>query len=320
METLHCSVTGGIDVESIEVVEGYEQPSARCSITTPDYGGLDLGDEITVDLGFDTSHGTIFKGYIQSINSERLPGHHIIEATDILIRAAEHMIVSTDLDNPFRRWNITAEDLVGDLLAEAGIVNYEGDATGFTIATGEIPAEFQLVSSWDAAQQVANIVAWHIYADQTGKVWFQNILPEPTGAASHAFTTGNTGNILVIRHSRSTDNLRNKVVVFGYPPITASAAAASPYLPAGFYKTAIVSSVLIDQQYMADGCATYNLAKWNKLTEVLSVEAIGDYSVHARDTVSVTEAFTGVAGDWFVRDASHSFGPTSYTMRLTLVK
>ena len=35
----------------------------------------------------------------------------VIEAQDILIRAAEHLMVSTDLDNPFTRTNISAEDL-----------------------------------------------------------------------------------------------------------------------------------------------------------------------------------------------------------------
>lgn len=320
MENLYYSLTGSIEAISIQVVEGYQQPTARCSIITPDYGGLALGDKIEATIGFDGDNGKVFEGYIQSINSERLPGYHVIEAEDVLIKAAEHLIVSADLDNPFRRWNITAEDLVEDLLNEAGITNYTSGVTGFTLATGEVPVEFQLTFAWEAIQQVANIVAWHVYADQSGQVHFENIKPEPSGSPVASYTTGGAGNIIIARRSRSTDNLRNKVVVFGLPPITAEDSAVSPYLPAGFYKTAVVSSALIDTQSMADTTASYNLSKWNKLTEAISIEALGDYARHARQTVSVTESFTGASGDWFINDITHSFGEDTYVIRMNLVK
>lgn len=318
MKTLTHSITGGVEAVGIEVVESYKQPTARCNITTLNYGGLSLGDKIEVSLGFTGDSGKVFEGYIQNINSERLPGYHIIEAEDILIRAAEFLIVSIDLDNPFRRWNITAEALVEALLNEAGIADYTSDVTGFTFATGDIPVEFQLTFAWDAIQQIANVVAWHCYADQSGQVHFEDIDPTP-GASVASYTTGGAGNLIVVRRSRSTDTLRNKVIVFGAPPIKAETSAASPHLPADFYKTAVVSSVLIDTQAMADGTASYNLTKWNKLTEALSVEAEGDYARHARQTVTVTEAFTGTTGDWFLHDIAHSFGE-KYTIRMTLVK
>lgn len=319
MENITYSITGGVEAESIEIVEGYNQPTDRCVIITDDYGGLSLGDTIEVSIGFDSSNGKVFEGIISNISSERLPGKHTIEAENILVRATEHMIVSTDLDNPFQRWNITAEDLVEDLLNEAGITDYAGGVTGFTFATGEIPVEFQLTFAWDAIQQVANVVAWHIYADQNGQVHFEDIDPAPSGSPVATYTTGAAGNLVVVRRSTSTDNLRNKVMVFGYPPITASDSAVSPYLPAGFYKTAIVSSSLIDTQTMADTTASYNLSKWNKLTEVMHVEAVGDYQRHARQTVTVTETFSGASGDWFILDITHSLS-NSYKILMTLAK
>ncbi len=318
MENITYSITDSIDAVSIEVYESYKSPSARATIVTDDPGSLDLGDEITIDLGFDSSNGKVFEGFIQNINTERLPGQYIIEAQDVLIKATEHLIVSTDLNNPFRRWNISAEDLVEDLLNEAGITDYSADATTFTFATGEVPVEFQLTFAWDAIQMVANVVAWHAWADTSGTVHFEDIDPVP-GSSSKTYNTGDSGTIVVARRSKSTDNLRNKVVVFGNPPITAIESAVSPYLPANFYKTAVVSSVLIDTQPMADTTASYNLSKWNRLTESMSIEAEGDYTVHARDTVTVNESFTSTTEDWFVHDIVHSLGET-YVNRLTLVR
>jgi hypothetical protein len=277
-----------------------------------------LGDSITVGIGYTGDTPTVFKGYVTGIADEILPGIHEISCQDVLWRAAQHWIVATDLANPFRRTNIAVEDLIGDLLAEAGITNYSGDSPGFTLATGVQPAEFQLVSSLDACNQVADIVAWHIYADQGGTVHFKNIIPEP-GSSSASFVTGTSGTIITANQKINTDNLRNKVVVFGYPPITAEAHASSSYLPAGFYKTAIIASPLIDTQSMADGTASYNLNKWNRAAYSIDIEVEGDPDLHARQTVSVTESFTGASGDWFVYDVTHDF-QKQYITRMTLVK
>jgi len=320
MDKLSYSITGGINVVSIEVFEGYGQQTAKCTIVTDDYGALDLGDSIEVSIGYEGSTSKVFTGYIQDIRAERMPGLYTIEAQDVLIKAVEYMIVSTDLDNPFRRWNISMEDLVRDLLALAGITNYTGDASSFTLATGEVPAEFQFVSVMDAVNQVASIIAWHCYADHNGHVYFKDIKPIPSGSPVASFTTGTSGNLVQVSRHISTDNLRNKVVVIGRKPIVAEASASSPYLPSGFYKTAIIASQLIDTQSMADVAASYNLSAWNRLTEAASVETIGNPNLHARQTVSVTESFTGMSSNWFIYDITHSFGPNTYITRMNLRK
>jgi len=319
MDNITYSITGGIEAISIDVFESYEQPSSRCTIVTPNYGSLGLGDLITVNIGFDSSNGTVFQGYIQDIAADRLPGQYTIEAQDVLIKAVEHLIVSTDLDNPWSRTNISAEDLIEDLLNEAGIISFSGASPGFTFATGEMPVEFQLIFAWDAIKMVSDVVAWHVYADTSGTVHFADIDPTPSGAPVASYVTGSSGTILTAHRSRNTDNLRNKVVVFGIPPVAAVSSASSPYLPAGFYKTAVISSHLIDTQAMADTTASYNLSKWNKLTETCSLETIGQYQRHARQTVTVTESFSGASGDFFIHDITHSLTNT-YIMRLNLTK
>jgi len=132
---------------------------------------------------------------------------------------------------------------------------------------------------------------------------------------------GSLGNIEIIEYAFSTEELRNKVVVFGRDDIYAEASAASPHLPSGFYKTAIVSSELIDTQDMADDSATYNLELYNKLTENLRVEAEGNPLVRCRDIVGVTEPFTSMAADlWFVYAVDHDLDENGYSMSLTLSK
>ncbi len=307
------------DVLSIEVSEAYKQPCARFSIETPDIGSFGLNDFITINIGYPGDHAEIFQGYIDSITTTRRPGVYEIAGRDIIKLAIEHWIVSIDLENPWYRNNISAENLVRDLLAEATIVNYSGDASSFTFAPGDSKAEFQLVSSWDGVEKICNILAWRCYA-KGGIAYFKNIQPTPSGAPVANLIVGNTGTITGINHEVSTENLRNKIVVFGKGGIYAEASAVSPYLPPGFYKTAAVSSELIATQGMADDAAAYNLNLYNRLTETAKVDIIGDSSLRARDTVNVVEVFTGISSDWFVYSITHRIDENGYTSSLHLSK
>jgi len=115
-----------IEVVSVEVAEAYKQACARCSFTLAALSGVGLNSTIIVDLGYVDNHAQIFKGYVDEIGLSRMPGLYRVECRDIIKRAIEHYIVTTDLENPWQRENISAEDLVRDLLAEAGITNYSG--------------------------------------------------------------------------------------------------------------------------------------------------------------------------------------------------
>lgn len=308
-----------MNILSVEVTEGYKQTTARCSIETENISSINLNQTVTIDLGFSDDHGQVFVGYIDDISESRMPGTYRIECRDVLKRAIEHFIVTADLQNPWSRSNIQAEDLVRDLLAEAGITAYSGEVTSFTFGT-QYPAEFNLMSSWDAINMICNILAYHCYAEN-GTVYFKRIFPVPGGSASKSFSVGDSGNITFINYGYNTDNLRNKVVVFGKPPIHAEASTPSPHLPSGFYKTAIVSSELIDTQDMADQSAQYNLQLYNKLTEFARLDAEGNHAVRCRHTVSVTEPFTGMSGTlWFIYSITHRIDESGYKISLNLAK
>lgn len=319
---LYSAITiGGVSLDtlSVEVSEGHKQVTARCSIETEDITGITLNDPITIDIGYDGSHGVIFVGYVDEIVETRMPGTYQIEGRDILKRAIEHYLVTTDIENPWSRKNIAAEDLVKDLLHEAGITSYVGDTSNFTFGV-KCDAEFNLMSSWDAIRTICHIIAYNCYAEN-GVVYFKRVFPVPAAIADHSFIVGNLGNLLMAEYVYNTDNLRNRVVVFGRDGIYADKKADSPYLPAGFYKTAIVSNELIDTQSMANRSATYNLNLYNRLTEAFRVEVEGNVSVRCRDTVAITEPFTEQSADkWFVYTVSHRLDDDGYKMSLSLTR
>lgn len=329
VKNLYTDVTVGgnpVDIISIEVTEGYRQTTATCNIETEDITGVSLNGAIIADIGYDSSHGVIFRGLVDEISETRPPGIYTISGRDILKRAMEYFLVTTDIEHPWSRENIAAENLVRDLLAEAGIVGYAGDTSNFTFGV-QGPAEFNMMTSWDAVNMINNILAYYTYAEDN-IVYFQRMFPVP-GASTNILRVGNVGNIELIDYGYNTDNLRNKIVVFGKSPITAEASRADSWdprvgayvqlLPVDFYKTVIVSNELIDTQAMADGAVNYNLDLYNRLTEFMRVECEGLYTVRCRDTVTVIEPFTGMSSDdWFVFSASHRIDDNGYRMSLNL--
>jgi hypothetical protein len=321
---------GGVstDVISVEVDEGYKSTTSRCSIELEDISGISLNDIVTVDAGYTGNHGQIFRGLIDEIVTTRMPGIYQLECRDILKLAVEHWLVSEDIENPWSRSNISAEDLVEDLLAEAGLTDYNGASTSFTFAV-DAPAEFNLMSVWDAVRTICHILAYNCYA-RDNTVYFDRILPEPSGSAVANMQTGDSGNIILIDYGYNTDNLRNKVVVFGKDNLKAEASSATSYdprdgtykqfLPDDFYKTAIVSNQIIEES-MAQDAADYNLELYNRLTEFMRLETEGNHEVRVYDTISVTEPLTGMDSDeWFVYSVAHRIDDTGYSLSLNLTR
>lgn len=317
--TLSHTITNGVAAVGIEITTDYKEFCRRATIETRDIQGLDVGDPIEITMGYVGDTTKLFHGNVKAIECANLPGLYTLQCLDDLWRAKEYWFVPADLDNPWSRSNIAAEDLAEDILNECGITAYSADYTpGFTFATGEVPVEIKLVAAADPLSWINEITGSHIYCDANGTVHYTDIEPVP-GASSATLTTGNNGQLIFTDYTKSDENLRNKVVVFGVPGISAIRSAVSPHLPADFYKTAIISHGMIDTEWIAQKCAEINLDTLNRLTEGVIVECEGDPSIDCRDTVTVTEAFTGVAGDWFVYAATHIFR-ASYTMRLTLKK
>lgn len=313
--SLYATVTGTTGIVNIDLLEGFKSFSRTCTIECNETT-LDLGDSIVVDFGYDDNHDIVFTGIVKKIHKSRPNNLITITCFDELAKASDYFMAAEDPENPFTRTNIDARDLVEDLLLEASITSFVADPVGFIFTE----PSFNLVSVADAINAINGIIAWHIWCDSDGVVHFADRRPYVVlgDTSTHTFTTGSAGNIVTNEYTRSEEDLRNKVVVYGFESIYAEASAVSPYLPAGFYKTAILASPLITSQVQAELAADFNLELYNRLTRTVSCEALGDPSCHVNDIVTITEAHTGVSGDWFLYSISHAWGETGYTMRMVL--
>jgi len=314
-KSLYASITGTTTPISVDVMESYTDISSSCNISCVDTT-LGIGDDISVDLGYDDDHEVIFTGIVKQVDQDAQTGLIELTCYSTLIKAVDFFIAAEDFDNPFTRTNIDATELVEDLLALAGITSFSGTLSNFIFTE----PTFNLVSVADAINQINAVIAWHIWDDATGTVYFEDRRPYVMGGEtpSFTFTTGDSGNILTTKYERSESELRNKVVVYGLNPIVATASSASPYLPAGFYKTAVVASPLIASQEQAQLSANYNLELYNRLTTSVDAEVLGDPSLHVNDIVSIVESHTGVTGNWLLFKVSHAWGEDGYSTRMVL--
>lgn len=337
---VYCTITNCTGINSVNVNSSYSNSTAVAIINCEDTS-LSLNDIIIIDLGYSDDHGVVFSGRVKDINRSRNDFSITITAKDILIDAIDYFLVSDDPEKPFSRQNETAQDLVGDLLAEAGISSYSANVPLEFIYGVTVPAEFNLISIMDACNQVSNILAWHIYCDGT-TVKFEDIKPYYRDAAAkteeygyaHAGDTidhricidgsivgGDVKEIIKsLERSITDENIRNKVTVYGRDNLHVSRSASSPYLPAGFYKTAVIASPLIDSEEMASESARFNLGLYNRLGENVQMDTLGDHSLKARQFCEVSDDFSGTHGYYFINSCVHTIGPDGYTTKMVLTK
>jgi len=321
-QIVYAAITNTTGIKSVTVDEDFSQPTRtaliECNSTT-----LDLGDYAEVDIGYVGDHSIVLKGHVMSVDSKRSGEgkSSVFRMRDQLWRAMAYFIAASDPDSPLTYSNIAAEDLIAAMLTLSGITSYSLDSPGFTFAPEE-PLEVQLMSAWDMISRASNLIAWHCY-DDDGTVRFldRKPYPVPGDVSVHTFVTGDAGEILSIQPLvKSADKIRNRVVVYGPEDVYAEASAASPFLPVGFYKAEAISAPdLIDTTAQAQDIADYNLDLLNRLELTLSMSVIGVPGLRARDTVTVTEAETGVSGNWLAYNVRHEL-TDRYTQTMTLVQ
>ena len=331
MKTLYCSISGVSNIYNVGLSESHNASSATAIIKCGSHT-KNIGDQITIDLGYEDGHGQIFTGYIKSIEREIPDNTYTITCNDVLIRAIDYFVASTNPEEPFSRKNIAAEDLVKDVLALAGLYDYSAQATSFTLAINT-DAEVNLVSSYDYCKSIADIVAWNLWAESDGTVYFRNRKPyvmdgtsgQPGDVADIPISgvvleTGDKKQNIQINYKISERDLRNRVVVYGTTGIYAEAKEESPYLPENFYKTIVAANVIIDTQDMAQRSADYNLDLYNRLTEELQLTVVGDHRLRARKVVAVNDSYTGLNQNFYIYSCEHQWGSSGYTCQLDLRK
>ena len=331
--TLYASIPGMSTITAINVATQHQQSVAtatiQCQTTTKD-----IGDEINIDLGYNSNHGHIFKGFVKQIERTTPDNTYQITCHDVMSRAVDYFFVPDNPEAPFRRANIKAEDLIEDVLREAGLTSFDFDDTFFTFAvTADVYAEVKLVSAYDYANGITGIIAWHMWADNTGTIKLKNRKPywmesggqeaqQPGYVGDTALKTisdgiGGSGVVQAsfVEHER---DLRNRIVVHGSPGITAIAQSSSPHLPAGYYKSAALYWPILDDQGYAQDAANYNLSLLNRLSVGLNLTIVGDHELLAHEAVHATIDKLGIDDDYYIYYAEHNWSAKGYTTTLDL--
>lgn len=334
-KTLYASVTNTSEVLNVTVSNAHNSSMAiatvRANITT-----CGVGDLITIDLGYSDNHAQVFKGYVKQIERSVPDDTYTLTANDVLTRAVDYFIAPSNPDKPFKRRNIKAEKLVEDLLRLAGLTSFDFDNTYFTLGVNT-DIEVKLVSAWDYSKSIADLIAWNLWADETGTIKFENRKPfvmygnlsQPGDHVDSSIATLTDPQILNYTHSLSEKDLRNRVVVYGAEGIYAEAKSGTSYnpytdayesiLPSGYYKSAAAASPYIDVKSYAQQAANYNLKLLNRLAEQIIMTVEGDPLYLARKVVTVNEpTYIGVNKKYYIYSADHSWGESGYTVSLDL--
>lgn len=327
MKILYGTATNVTNLISASISESHSATNTVANIECESFSGT-VGSQISIDIGYTDNHGVIFTGYVKSIEHNVPDNLYTIIASDILVRASDFFIVPDSPDTAFSRQNISAEDLVHDVLALSGLTSFDLQATSYTLAVNGTTAEVKLISSYDYCKSIADLVAWHLWADRNGVTHFRNrkpyVMTGTSGQPGDVADTPLSGkeindtNSISGVYRESEADLRNKVVVWGYNGITATASAVSSYLPTGFYKTVLFSNQIIDSTSMANATATYNLALLNRLTKEVTAITVGDWELEARNTIDVNLSAVGINQEMYIFSADHSWSQGGYEVTLVL--
>jgi hypothetical protein len=314
VKTLYGSVTGTTGLLSINVSNGHSTQMANATIECRSTS-LDIGDDITVDLGYTDDHGLVFTGYVKVIEEQGKPNSITITASDELVRAADFFIVTTNPTTPLKVQNKSPEDIIEQLLDLAGISDFEYDSSSYVWGVaGAITID--CVSVYDYSKMLADLIAWQFWADETGTVMFKDRRPYPMGGDSSIGTIWDN-EIITIKDWKNDRSLRNKVVFWGATGIYAEASDPDcPYVPDGFFKTAVASSPIIDDQDMAQLACDFNLEVYNRLARGYTATIIGDHGYNSRRVCHLDRTNEDV----YIFSAEHSWGKSGYVTNLELRK
>lgn len=333
---LAATVTNTSNLQSITINQSHDSSCAVATISAINTN-LDVGDYVQISMGYSTGTTNVFNGYVKSIEKTTPDGTYTISAHDVLTRAVDFFIVSTNPETGFVYRNITAHALIQTVLQMAGLSSFDFDNTYFTFGI-ENDVEVNLVSSYDYSRMIADIIAWNVWADKSGTIKLKNRKPypmdglsgQPGDVADTSVATITDSSIFDVNYGFNERDLRNKIVVYGNGDLYADASSATSYdpatdtyraiLPAGYYKSVVLASPLIDNQSFAQDACNYNLAKLNKLTYEVPITIEGNASLQARQVVTVNSTKASISGDWYIYQLEHTISKQGFLTSMVLRK
>lgn len=323
-----CSISGVTNIFNTTISDSHGSATPTAIIEAKSTT-LTIGDFTEIYLGYsDTGIGKLFSGYVKQIEKKIPSNTYILTLNGNLIRAMDNFLVSANPATPLSYQNIQAESLVQDLMSKSGLTSYTYDTTYFTVAPSE-PIEVSLISAYDYAKTLADILTWAIWGDENGLIHFESRKPYVMTGTSGLVGdkvdvpisyTAIDSNILEINYNTNEKNLRNRIVVYGISnDIYAEAKVSSPYLPSGFYKTAVIAAgPMIATVAAAQDCANKNLYVLNRLTKGISLSVVGNKILKARQVIQVNSSKLGITGNWYIYSCNHNYSKEGYITQLEL--
>src|SRR5512139_1697549 len=105
MQTLTATVTGCSNITSISIQDSHTAPTATALILA-ETCSLDIGDSITVVMGYVGDTFTAFTGFVKEIEVKEPEKYYTITAANVMIRAVDYFIAAEDPNNPYSWSNI----------------------------------------------------------------------------------------------------------------------------------------------------------------------------------------------------------------------
>lgn len=341
-KTLAADITG-VTINnrmSVNVSNSHDSAVSVATISCTDTT-LDIGNSIIISLGYTTGVTKVFEGFVKNIDYNVPNKIYQVTAHDLMVRAVDFFMVSESAESPFTFRNKSGEDLVQWVLEMSGLTSFHMDETYFTFAV-EHDGEFNVISSYDYAKNIARILAWNIWMDVDGTVQFTNRKPfpmdgslsqpgdPPFGVNDTSVATFTDDDITVLGQNVHERELRNKIVVYGEGDLSADASSATSYnplteameqiLPEDYYKSAVLSSPIITEQGFAQDACDYNLSLLNRLAVEISISVEGDPTLACRDCITLNQTILDPTVNrlWYVYQLEHNWSNQGYLTTMTL--
>lgn len=344
-KSLYSSISGVSEIESIAISINHSSSFSTAVIKAASTS-LGVGDSCSIDLGYTTNHDTIFTGYVKETVKDVPDDSITITAHDEMVRAVDYFVVSSNPEKPFKRRNIKAEFLVRDVLELASLTDFDYQPTQYKLAI-TTDAEVNLIGAYDYTKSIADLLAWHLWADVDGQINFFNRKPYVmTGATgqvgddtnetiiygeigSVSIGTIDDSTLLRVDEVVSEKDLRNRIVVYGAEGVYADEKSSTSYnpvtdadeiiLPSGYYKSVVYATPIIDSNSVAQKTAEYNLELLNRLNYHLLAVAEGDPMLVARNIITVSNTILGISNrNYYIYSSEHSWNDRGYTVSMEL--
>jgi hypothetical protein len=226
-----------------------------------------LNDIVQVTLGTDSLSGLAFTGLVKTIQKDYPPGKVTLTCEDMSVRLKEFFVIPypTRIEYTNQTNGYTAESIVSQFLEHAMLgngalgvaskpyTNFSWHTSGFSFATlGNTTSPGFVAenkSAYDVIKEIADLLSFSIWADYKGGIHFKRRphypehslqrfppnngnIQDPAGPSlSFLEFSKAKQNIISVKYSSSTENVRNQIMVAGANQLKYNIYQSPPLMP-----------------------------------------------------------------------------------------